>query len=627
MGFFSKLSVLFTVNSAGVTEGVNKSLSEIRRMEAEAKKAARQMEKDMEAAKAAFGKIATGAAIAGAAILAFAQHADEIADVADSLDITIGSLLELHNAAQQSGGSAEGLDKALAKLTKTADEAREGTDSAREAFTRLGISGKEVENLKPDDLYRRVALALSEVEDATTRSALAQEILGKAAKGIDWKKQAEQIADNVGKYTDGEAAIREWADAWDNLKKGVESTFVWLAKILQPIAALITHITTLGDRFRELNRDGGQLTFTNELTGEQETLDFGADAKAAAAAKNAKQTLKDRLDTPKGGYSKASKKDDAQLARELAERRRIADSLAAARKESLDFEETSRQRQRALDQQNETILLSEKEKRIKEALKGVEDDRLKAIQKINKEIETEREKEKLGGSTTPGKIAELEHQIEIINETAKAYSKSAQAAAELREQLIRIQEISDTVWKQMESALDEFINKGTFNFKKFVSSLIVELARLEAKRSLLALFSAGKSSLLEAGGGANNFSFGKLFGGSSSGAGAGTAGTDTGDVFAGLAGFAAGGTIGSNGPVVVGERGPELLYNAGGMSVASNSQSQGLGNSGPVNNYYGTYVAQVNALDSKTFEQALMQNRNSVRAAANSASRGIPSSR
>ena len=201
----------------------------------------------------------------GRQVLKLAQAADEIADTAEGFDTTVGSILELQGALEKSGGDAESLSKQLTKLASTAEAAKDGGDKAREAFAKLGITGKEVETLKPDELYRRVAMELANVENTTQRAALAQEILGKGAKAINWSKVSDEIAASIGKYDDAAQAINDWGDAWDNLKAAAKSTLVFMLQLLQPIAVLINQVLEFKNRFKELKQEGGTITTIDEF--------------------------------------------------------------------------------------------------------------------------------------------------------------------------------------------------------------------------------------------------------------------------------------------------------------------------------------------------------------------------
>jgi len=118
----------------------------------------------------------------------------------------------------------------------------------------------------------------------------------------------------------------------------------------------------------------------------------------------------------------------------------------------------------------------------------------------------------------------------------------------------------------MEDAIVGFAKTGKFEFKQFLSSIVEELLRSQIRQLLANVFSTGTGG---GGGGSGLGAIGKLLG------------------------FANGGIIPTNAPVVVGERGPELLVGARGNRVIPNDQLGGAANV--------TY--NINAVDARSFKE------------------------
>lgn len=103
--------------------------------------------------------------------------------------------------------------------------------------------------------------------------------------------------------------------------------------------------------------------------------------------------------------------------------------------------------------------------------------------------------------------------------------------------------VFDIMTQGMEDALMNFFKKGKFQWKDFVQSMVDELLRSQIRQLMANIMGIGSSAA--SGGGSL---LGKIFG------------------------FASGGIIGTNGPVLVGERGPEILSGVGGRTVTPNDQ-------------------------------------------------------
>jgi len=91
------------------------------------------------------------------------------------------------------------------------------------------------------------------------------------------------------------------------------------------------------------------------------------------------------------------------------------------------------------------------------------------------------------------------------------------------------------------------------------------------------------------------------------------------DIGSSIFGFASGGVIPNNKPVLVGERGPELLFGAGGMGVMSNQDSFGGGSTAITYN--------INAVDALSFKQMIAQDPTFLYAVTMQGAKGIPNRR
>ena len=150
--------------------------------------------------------------------------------------------------------------------------------------------------------------------------------------------------------------------------------------------------------------------------------------------------------------------------------------------------------------------------------------------------------------------------------------------------------IIGTMTKGLEDSFVKFVETGKLSFKDLVNSLIADIARSQI-RSLL----------------------GNLIGGP------GAAATNTlGNMFKSLLGFANGGMIPTNRPVLVGERGPEILSGVGGRTVIPNGEFGG-------GSQYVTY--NISAVDAMSFKAMIARDPGFIHAVAQQGAAGIPSRR
>jgi hypothetical protein len=193
--------------------------------------------------------------------------------------------------------------------------------------------------------------------------------------------------------------------------------------------------------------------------------------------------------------------------------------------------------------------------------------------------------------------AEYEKQKNLINEVADARNAREQEfSAGIRESMKRYEEsltplkqgqqMAESVFSSMGSALDKFVETGKFNFGDFAKSVIQDLIKIQLRAAATQLLSAA---------------FGSFFP---------------------IPGKAIGGPVQSGQPYIVGERGPELFMpNSAGTIVPNDKLSGGAGSAGgsTVNNYY-----TISAIDAKSVAQLFAENKMTLLGTVRQAEKELP---
>lgn len=117
--------------------------------------------------------VATGKAFINAAN-STAQYGDNIDKMSQKMGISAKGYQEWDFIMKHAGASIESLKSSMKTL---ANAAVSGSD----AFKQLGISQQEIANLSQEELFNKTISALQNVEDETTRTALASKVLGRGA--------------------------------------------------------------------------------------------------------------------------------------------------------------------------------------------------------------------------------------------------------------------------------------------------------------------------------------------------------------------------------------------------------------------------------------------------------------
>jgi lambda family phage tail tape measure protein len=195
--------------------------------------------------------------------------------------------------------------------------------------------------------------------------------------------------------------------------------------------------------------------------------------------------------------------------------------------------------------------------------------------------------------------AEYEKRIGLINEEAKTRAardndfvagveESMKKYAESMTPLKQGAAMAESVYGNMTSALDRFVDTGKFKFSDFATSIIMDLIKIQLRAQATQLF----NSVL------GTFGFS-------------------------LPGRAAGGPVTAGQPYIVGERGPEVFLPTSSGTIVSNDK---LGSNGGGGN--STYVNyNINAVDAPSFRQLLARDPSFLYAVTEQGRKTIPATR
>lgn len=202
--------------------------------------------------KAAFRGIAIPTSIAagiGSLALGFARlgrqalsMADEIQDASEKLGVSAEYLQRLKLAAEQTGGSFEGLQSAIVFLARTTGDAVRGSEKASAAFERLGIDARKLAALPLDRRLAVVAAQLQKLPDAADKADLGSRVLGRSfADQIPLLSNLEDELAKTNAVLSNEQvkALADAKDAWERwgnfaivqtgrVLTGAERLYKWL---------------------------------------------------------------------------------------------------------------------------------------------------------------------------------------------------------------------------------------------------------------------------------------------------------------------------------------------------------------------------------------------------------------
>lgn len=214
----------------------------------------------------AFGAGVTGigtrlSAVAGSVLTAltgttalFSEMGDAMAKASARTGITAESLSELAYAAELSGSDLSTLENSIRRMQKNLAEAANGSSSAAETLTQLGLSIADLQGKSPDAQFKLIADRLSQIQSPALRAALAMKIFGKTgaqllpliqdgAAGIEaLQKEARDLGLTMS--SEDAKAAEALNDAMDRLWKVLKRSAFVIGSALAPAAEKIATLIT-----------------------------------------------------------------------------------------------------------------------------------------------------------------------------------------------------------------------------------------------------------------------------------------------------------------------------------------------------------------------------------------------
>ena len=250
MSIIARLAVKLGIDTVEFTKGLDDAQKKSKEFQQNQKALAKQAKADAEALQSIMLATTGIVTAVGIATVAAFRHADEISDTAKAFDLNVESLLAVQSALQASGGEAENFVNIFSKLASNQEAAQTGNEAMRESFAKLGIAGEEVDKLKIDELFKRIAKELANTEDATKRNAIAMEIFGKGVKGVNW-------ADFIDKYKEFSdpalaASVEKNAEAWGKIELSIKNISMLMQSIAAPMADMVNDSFKVAENFKKM---------------------------------------------------------------------------------------------------------------------------------------------------------------------------------------------------------------------------------------------------------------------------------------------------------------------------------------------------------------------------------------
>ena len=127
---------------------------------------------------------ATIAAPLALMVRSFASIGDEAAKTARAIGITTEAFTNLAYAARRSGATTQDVSNGMGRMARNISDAGNGLTTSIRAFDRIGLSVDTLFASNPEEQFKMIAQAMSELESPTLMAATAQEIFGRGGKKL-----------------------------------------------------------------------------------------------------------------------------------------------------------------------------------------------------------------------------------------------------------------------------------------------------------------------------------------------------------------------------------------------------------------------------------------------------------
>jgi hypothetical protein len=116
----------------------------------------------------------------GYAMNTFATMGSEIETASERTGVAVESLSLLNYAARRTGTDLEAMEKAVRKMQEAVVDAAQGGTAGTKALKAFGLSIKDLNGLRPEEMLGKVADRLDAMPDPTARAAAAMGLFGRA---------------------------------------------------------------------------------------------------------------------------------------------------------------------------------------------------------------------------------------------------------------------------------------------------------------------------------------------------------------------------------------------------------------------------------------------------------------
>ena len=197
-----------------------------------------------------------------AATASWAASGAELYRLTQKTGMSAEALSALHFAAEESGGSADGMTAAVRKMNMAMAEAERGSAEMTGAFAQLGLSVEQLKGMSPDQQFAAMADKISQIRDPAQQTAFAMKFFGRGAMELmpllkqgaaglaKYREEAEAMG--LVKSTESVKAAFDLDMAWKRMGASLNTIKGAVATVLAPmLQGIAKWTTTIAGKVRE----------------------------------------------------------------------------------------------------------------------------------------------------------------------------------------------------------------------------------------------------------------------------------------------------------------------------------------------------------------------------------------
>jgi len=206
--------------------------------------------------------VAFAARTAWQGIKQLTDYGDDIGKQAKRIGVTTDAWQKLSFAARRTGSDQSELETGLRRMSSTIYDAGRGVKESVEALDKLGLKYDDLANKRPDEQFALLGDALNKVSDATTKSALAQDVFGRSGTKLipmlsEYRDLAKELQQKGGIISDKNIkAAEQFKDSMENIKSAAMA-FVSNTGLLQYLNNIATALDKVSSKLAPLSKNFG----------------------------------------------------------------------------------------------------------------------------------------------------------------------------------------------------------------------------------------------------------------------------------------------------------------------------------------------------------------------------------